>query len=222
MRAIGSSSALPSITEASPGRTILLARHGRTDWTGTGRYQGRTDTPLNAEGLADAEALAADLAGAGVSLVLTSKLRRAVATAELVALSLGLAAPIRDERLAEIAFGAWEGRTQAEIRAEAPEVLRCWKRSPGTMRFPGGETLDEAASRLCAVIAGIDALPERGPILLVTHAGMIRLAILKAYGLPAQRFRDADVRPGSVHRFLLAGGRLLPAEVVASMVLEPP
>lgn len=211
MPATGSSSALPSTTDAAPGRTLLLARHGRTDWTGSGRYQGRTDTPLSAEGLADAEALAATLADAGVTLVMTSTLRRAASTAQRVALRLGLPAPIPDARLVEIGFGAWEGRTQAEIRAETPAALRRWKRSPGTMRFPGGETLEEAASRLRALLADLAALPGSGPILLVTHAGMIRLAILEARMLPAQRFRDIDVPPGSAHPLVLAGAGLRPA-----------
>lgn len=208
MPAIGSSLALRSITDKRPmaGRTLIFARHGRTAWNRSGRYQGRTNQPLCDTGRADAETLALSLRTARISEIITSPLERALATARHVAAALDIAAIRVEPRLAEIAFGTWEGRTQAEIRAETPNDLRHWKRSPATMRFPGGETLAEVRARLHAFLADLadDATSSNdGTTLLLTHAGLIRLACLDAAGLDLHHFRTIVVEPGSFRRFIL-------------------
>lgn len=189
------------------GRPLIFARHGRTAWNLTGRYQGRSDPPLSAGGRADAGALADRLQGTPVAAIITSPLQRTVATARIVAGRLGIAsAPTDDPRLVEIAFGDWEGRTQAEIRADAPDQLRRWKRNPGEMRFPGGETLAQARMRLHEFLSDLAVAAPclgDGAVLLVTHAGLIRLACLDAAGLDFHHFRNIAVEPGSLRRFIL-------------------
>ena len=181
---------------------LLLARHGRTEWNRSGRYQGRSDVPLSPEGRADAVALAARISAEPVGAIVSSPLRRAVQTAEIVAERFG-AVPFHVEpRLVEIAYGSWEGLTQAEINARLPEDLRCWKRYPDAMRFPGGETLEEARHRLLDALA---VLPSGTTCLVVTHSGLIRLALLEARGLRLPAFRSIPVQPGSVCRLRLRG-----------------
>lgn len=75
--------------------TIYLVRHGETDWNRTLRFQGREDIPLNAAGLAQAEACGRALAGRGITAVYASPLRRAAVTGEVIAQALGLAPPVR-------------------------------------------------------------------------------------------------------------------------------
>ncbi|MFT2093318.1 histidine phosphatase family protein [Acidiphilium multivorum] len=208
MPAAGWSWALRCITDPrAGGRALLLARHGRTAWTGEGRYQGRSDLPLSPEGWADAAGLAAALSDEPLVSIYTSPLLRARQTAGCIAARRRGVAVIVDDRLAEIAFGDWEGRTQAEIRAATPEALRRWKRDPGGMRFPGGETLAEARARLHGFFAD---LPEQGgAVLAVTHAGMIRLACLDAEGRGDDGFRGIRIAPGAVRRFSLGGAAVV-------------
>ena len=195
--------ALRSITDTPGGGPILFARHGRTAWTGEGRYQGRSDPPLSVDGWADAAALAAALRDECLAAIYTSPLMRARQTADCISERRGNVAVHVDDRLAEIAFGDWEGRTQAEIRAAAPEALRRWKRDPAGMRFPGGETLAEARARLHGFLA--DLPPEAEAILVVTHAGMIRLACLDAEGRGDDGFRGIKIAPCGLRRLYLGG-----------------
>ncbi|WP_298284985.1 histidine phosphatase family protein [Acidocella sp.] len=202
MRAAKSSWALRSITEPPAGRLLLFARHGRTDWMQEGRYQGRSNPPLSAPGHEEARRLAESLRGQSLAAIYTSPLLRAYETACHVARVHPHVPFHADERLTEIGFGEWEGRTQAEIRATTPEALRRWKRDPGGMRFPGGETLGEARARLHEFLS---ALPEHGgPALVVTHAGIIRLAHLEADGRDIGCFRTIAVNPAGVTRLALA------------------
>jgi broad specificity phosphatase PhoE len=100
-----------------PARSFLFLRHGQTDWNAQGRIQGRTDTDLNETGLAQARAAAQRLMGRGIQRIVSSPLKRALRTAEIVATALAL--PIElDEHLMERAFGGFEGRLFAEVRRE--------------------------------------------------------------------------------------------------------
>ena len=94
--------------------TILIARHGETDWNREGRYQGHADPPLNATGRAQAGQLAETLTGARLEAVYSSDLRRAAETGTIVGERLGL--PVNKEPgLREIDVGTWQGLTQAQI-----------------------------------------------------------------------------------------------------------
>src|SRR4051812_542838 len=91
---------------------LWLARHGETEWSRARKHTGRTDLPLTADGERQARAeLAPKLAGVAFDLVLSSPLQRALATARLAG-----QAPEVDERLREMDYGSYEGRTTAEIR----------------------------------------------------------------------------------------------------------
>jgi probable phosphoglycerate mutase len=184
------------------GPILMFARHGRTAWNAAGRYQGRSDPPISGDGVADAEDLARALRDRKPASIVASPARRAMMTAEIVAARLGVPCVQVDGRLVEIAYGAWEGLTQVEVKARWPDQLRLWKRSPGTMRFPGGESLEEARERLLAFVAGSPVLKSaRGPVLAVGHGGLIRLAMLEATGSPLADYRGVLVGHGSVHRF---------------------
>lgn len=179
---------------------IFLARHGQTDWSRDGRYQGRSDPNLCPEGITESLHLAEILRDAGIRTIIASPLQRARQTAAIVAAALGLASPAVDPDLVEIAYGAWEGLTQAEVKRRWPALLRSWKRAPETVRFPGGETLDEARSRVRGCLAACKVYAAATPLLLVTHAAWIRLALIETRGLPLAEFRRIGVNTGSIHR----------------------
>ena len=219
MPANASPSALRSITDlapAAPEVRLLLARHGQTLWNAAGRYQGQSDPPLSPEGKAEAAALVETLRGERIGAVLASPLRRAAATAAILARALGLPPPLTDPRLIELGYGAWEGLTQAEVKARWPALLRCWKRAPETVRFPDGEDLATVRARLDALLAArpwaAAGAADGGAVLLVTHAGPIRLLRLAAEARPLAEFRRIATPPGSLHALRLHAGRLSLAE----------
>ena len=219
MPANASPSALRSITDlapAAPEVRLLLARHGQTLWNAAGRYQGQSDPPLSPEGEAEAAALAGTLRGERVGCVLASPLRRAAATAAILARALGLPPPVTEPRLIELGYGAWEGLTQAEVKARWPALLRCWKQRPESVSFPDGEDLATVRARLDALLAGrpweAAGAADAGAVLLVTHAGPIRLLRLAAEARPLAEFRRIATPPGSLHALRLHAGRLSLAE----------
>ena len=148
--------------------TILLARHGETDWNREGRYQGHADEPLNDTGRAQAAELAGSLQGQCLAAVYTSDLRRAAETAEIVAVALGI--PLAaDARLREIDVGSWQGRTHPEIDG-AP-----WD----------GETYDEHRARAVAAVLAVAAEYPTERVLVVTHGGTLRRIQEAVLGEPA-------------------------------------
>jgi broad specificity phosphatase PhoE len=189
----------------TPGHMITLARHGQTAWNREGRYQGRSDPPLCQEGIDEAVLLAGQLRGAGIGSIFTSPLCRAQQTAQIIATELSLGPLNTDPRLTEIAFGAWEGLTQFEVRLRWPELLQSWKHAPETVRFPGGENLQEARLRLRAFLADQTSQqePHAASTLVITHTGLIRIAILEARLASSSLFRKIRIAPASRHRFVL-------------------
>ncbi len=182
---------------------LLFVRHAPTAWNLDGRYQGRTDTPVGEAGAGEARRIAEALRGSDVDLVVTSPLRRAIDTAEVIAAALGGVRSVVDDRLVEIAFGDWEGLTQDEIRARWPAVLRAWKRAPQSTRFPGGESLRDAEERVRDFLR---TPPWRGEelvrgVVAVSHAGPIRLARLLAERRPLAQFREVPVATGTAQEF---------------------
>ncbi len=101
--------------------TILLVRHGETDWNRERRVQGHSDRPLNSTGMAQAEALVEELADEPIDAVYSSDLARAFDTAQGVASARALHVQPLPE-LREKNFGTWEGLTDTEIRARFPQA----------------------------------------------------------------------------------------------------
>lgn len=147
----------------------FLVRHGQTDWSVTRQYTGRTDLPLNDEGRRQAERLGARLARERFALVLVSPLKRALETARLAGFAIGekdSVAEIEPE-LVEWDYGAYDGRTAADIRRERPG----W--TPWEGGFPGGETLDDLSTRAESVLARIRAVD--GDVALFAHGHILRV-----------------------------------------------
>jgi broad specificity phosphatase PhoE len=155
-------------------RELWLIRHGETEWSRSGQHTGRTDIPLTAQGERQAALLGRRLAGRKFALVLTSPLGRARETCRLA----GYGGVARDEPdVVEWDYGAYEGRTTAEIREEVPGWI-IWK---GGVR--GGESADEVGARCDRVIArGADV---DGDVALFAHGHVLRILAARWLGLPA-------------------------------------
>jgi broad specificity phosphatase PhoE len=160
--------------------TILLARHGETDWNRTGRFQGHADQPLNEHGREQARDLAEALSGEPIAAVYASDLRRAAETAAIVADRLGVPLTLRRE-LREVDVGEFSGLTRDEIDARWPEAQRRHEeRGYGWLE---GESLDEMSSR---VRIGLLKIAREHPdelVLAVGHGGTVRATLALVDGL---------------------------------------
>jgi broad specificity phosphatase PhoE len=158
------------VSQALP-RTYLV-RHGETAWTLTAQHTGRTDIPLNEQGERQARELATRLAGLHFDRVLSSPLQRARRTAEL---AMPHACVEADEDLMEWDYGAYEGRSTADIEVERPG----WRLFRDGC--PGGETLDGVGARAHRVIGRIRS--GGGNALLFAHREILRVLAVRWIGL---------------------------------------
>ena len=157
---------------------VCLARHGETAWTLSHRHTGVSDLPLTANGEAEAMHLGERLAGRSFSAVFTSPLKRAVRTCELAGFG---ALAVVDPDLTEWNYGAYEGRTTAEILAGRP----------GWNLFrdgcPDGESPQEVAARANRVIRRVRAIG--GDVLLFSSGHFLRMFAARWLGLEPEGAR---------------------------------
>lgn len=148
--------------------TILLVRHGETDWNLENRVQGHSDRPLNDTGREQAHALADQLVDEPIDAVYASDLIRARDTARAVADRYGL--PVLPlPGLREKNFGTWEGLTDVEIRTRFP--------SAADGPWGDAETTEDVAERVLEALRGITERHPGGHVLVVTHGGPLRAVL---------------------------------------------
>ncbi len=159
-----------------PGR-ILVVRHGETGWSREYRHTGRTDVPLTEAGQDSARGLAPMAGEWHPAVTLCSPLVRARDTALLAGLT-----PEIDPDLLEWDYGAFEGRTTAEIRADTGDPdWSVWTTSEGL-----GESLEEVGERVARVLARcLPVLHSGRDIVLVSHAHLLRVLTARWLGLPS-------------------------------------
>jgi broad specificity phosphatase PhoE len=186
--------------------TILLARHGETDWNREYRFQGHADPPLNETGRRQAAELAAALAREQLAAVYSSPLRRALETAEILAAPHGLE-PVTVEALQEVDVGSWQGLTRTELAERAPEQLARWL--DGGQGWEDGETYEQMATRVVPALLESAAAHDGGRILAVTHGGPIRAALAFADGTTyaEQRRRGPTIANVFLAEFAVENGR---------------
>jgi probable phosphoglycerate mutase len=166
---------------------VYLARHGETAWTVSHQHTGVTDLPLTAQGEFEAVRLGERLKGLTFAAVLTSPLQRAVRTCELA--GFGAAAAVERD-LMEWNYGAYEGRTSADIHAERPD----WQLFRDGC--PGGESPDQIGARADRVIRRVSAIA--GDVLVFSSGHFLRVFAARWLGLD----------PGAGRYFLLGTASL--------------
>lgn len=180
--------------------TIDMIRHGEPE--GGRRYRGQLDDPLSEKGWRQMrEAVGGHCPW---QAVITSPLRRCAEFAAELAARHGLALE-QEPRLMEIGFGAWEGRTAAELMAEDPDcLLRFWS-DPLNNTPPGAETLNQFRSR---IVAAWEAILERHAgrhVLVVGHAGQMRMVIRHVLEMPLERMFRLQVENAGISRIRIDG-----------------
>lgn len=152
---------------------LILVRHGETESNKAGTYLGWTDIGLNENGINQVRLLRDKLANAKIQRILTSPLKRAVQTAEII--NESCKAEIRYiEELKEINFGLWDNMTFQEIQNKFPKEHKKWLENSDNYHFPEGESAAELYERVSKVIEQLTAKEKDVTILLVTHQGVIR------------------------------------------------
>lgn len=172
--------------------TIVLVRHGETDWNREHRFQGHADPPLNEVGRAQALELAATLAAESFTRIYSSPLVRAWETAEILAASRGIAVEPHDA-LKEVDVGSWSGMTVSEVESRFPDGHRRWVESRSG--WEDGETFEELGRRVVSGILALAAQDDGAALLAVTHGGPIRT--LQAY-MAGRSFAPARSEVGGV------------------------
>jgi broad specificity phosphatase PhoE len=198
----------PLITQSDHGEAdacrLYLVRHGTTTLNVQNRYRGRRDIPLDAQGYQDAVDAARRLSGMGLAAVYTGPLRRAMATAQIIA----DAAAVPDLRilhgLNNLDYGAWEGMTAEEAAAYDPEAHALYRVAPKEAACPQGERLIDAQRRMIAALQLIGSRHPGESVAAVTHAVMIRLTLVALNGVQGENWRHPIGR-GSVTEFHVDG-----------------
>jgi broad specificity phosphatase PhoE len=199
----------PTPTERLPSRmtTMLLVRHGETDWNRDNRFQGHADPPLNDRGREQARELASRLAGERVDAVYTSPLRRARETAEIIGAALVLPVAAH-EGLREVDVGEWQGLTRDEIAARYPGAFARWLAYGHG--WEEGETYEEMAVRALAAVRDISAVHPGGRLAVVTHGGPVRAVLAHSEGMThaEARRRGGVIANCGVASFAVEDGRV--------------
>jgi broad specificity phosphatase PhoE/ribonuclease HI len=161
----------------------LLVRHASSVLSPEKRFSGRGDVELSPEGLSQAERAAARLgARPGIDLVVSSPLRRARQTAEMIAKASGVEL-LFDDDLVETDFGVWEGLTFAEAMAADAEGMKAWLADPAVAP-PGGESFESVAVRVARARDRFVADYPKQTLVVVSHVTPLKTLLRMALGAP--------------------------------------
>jgi probable phosphoglycerate mutase len=196
---------------AMPITNIVLIRHGETAWNAERRLQGHIDIALNSEGLRQADALGAALAGEHFDAIVASDLQRARQTADAVAVTRGM--PVQqDPGLRERCFGGFEGLLYAEIEQHFPAEFAAWQARDVDAPMPPGprvaETFRQFYDRTIGTMLRLAQAHAGQTIALVAHGGVLECAYRAALGLPLETPRTFPVLNASINRFTVDNGAL--------------
>lgn len=197
-------------------RRLVLVRHGETAGESSIRYHGANDIELSELGIEQMRRVAAALAAEQFDLVLTSRLRRTVDAARIIAPHVRARAV---SGFNEINFGEWEGMTRDEIAARDPVRYAQWRADLHEFAYPAGDSIPAFRARVVAAFHEIvPDLPER--TLIVAHKGVISSIITELLGLTAEERARWPVDLASIHVLERTPGAWRPGQVNGTEHLE--
>ena len=165
--------------------TLLIVRHGETEWNAEGRIQGHTDIGLSEKGAEQARSLGQRLADRQIDVAYSSDLKR---TSETAKLALGGRDITLNEtpRLREYNKGIFEGMTLSEIQAKFPAEYPKYLEKDLSYAPEGGETTRDVSTRMASIFAEIKANHLDETVLVVSHGGVLRAAMVSLLGMPLE------------------------------------
>ncbi len=187
---------------------IVLVRHGDVEGISPERFRGRTDVPLTALGLRQADRAAARIAeGWRPAAIYTSPMARCIDTGAAIAKATALAGEALGG-LNDLDYGAWRWKTHDEVRAQSPELFARWFAAPHLIRIPEGESLQDLAARTAdALRFVVDAHPGR-TVVLVGHDSVNRAILLQMLDQPLSAFWKLAQSPCAISELEIDGGRV--------------
>lgn len=165
-------------------RRIYLVRHGVTEWNKQFRYQGAADIPLSAEGEEQAERVGLRLSQLPVERIVSSPLRRAMATAGKIADLVGVDSVEQWEDLREVNFGDWEGLTVSEIVDKFGEdIFNAWRSAQIDVSATNGEDSRSVYDRAGRAVQKLCGLNDEVTV-VVSHGAIFRALMLHFIDVP--------------------------------------
>lgn len=174
---------------------ILLVRHAIAE--GNGRFHGHTDVPLAPEARQQLRALVRKVSRYSVQVVYSSDLQRAHATAKVLGRTLGTEVVVRPG-LREIHFGCWEGLSWRQIAHGFPRLSRAWLTRFPHQSIPGAERFVAFKRRVAREVDEIVTENPESCVAMVTHAGVGRLIVARALGIPDRQISRIALDPGAL------------------------
>jgi probable phosphoglycerate mutase len=172
--------------QRNSGNTIWLLRHGESTWNASGLVQGQADGPmLTKAGREQVAAVSEVVSRLPIGSIISSDLDRAQETASIVGQKLDMAWTC-DSDLRERDFGYAQGRPLANLRAEWSGVEE-GRVVNADARPPAGESLHDLSARVDRFFCRLTEQPRRGDVLVVTHGGVIRVALAKCDRVPVSK-----------------------------------
>jgi len=168
--------------------TLYFLRHGQTASSRENAFCGSIDPELTQDGLEMAQAFANAYRSTPWAAIFSSPMRRTMATARPLCMSIGMELELRDG-LKEINYGKWEGQSVKTVSYEYHDDYIRWSADPAWYPPTGGELAVAIASRAMQVIEEIKQRYSAGNVLIVSHKATIRIMLCSLLGIDVGRFR---------------------------------
>jgi alpha-ribazole phosphatase/probable phosphoglycerate mutase len=178
--------------------TLDLMRHGEP--VGGRKYRGQLDDPLSEKGWMQMRRAVGE--HCPWQAIVSSPLLRCADFAHELAARHGLLLAM-DDRLVELGFGAWEGRTADELTAEDPDALVRFRRDPVAHAPPGAEPLASFRGRILEAWNALREQHHGKHVLVIAHAGVIRMMVAHVLDIPLQHIFRLQVPSAGLTRLRL-------------------
>jgi 2,3-bisphosphoglycerate-dependent phosphoglycerate mutase len=189
-----------------------MIRHGESTWNEVHRIQGQLDPPLSDRGREQARRVATRLSGRRIAALYVSDLARARQTAEPIEAATGVRAEPMTE-LREIFLGEWEGLHTTELAERFPDAWAKWSAEPSWDVVPGGETANAFDARVTSAVEGLLARHPQSDVVVVTHGGVIQVALHRIVGKPSRGLFPFRISNASISVIEKRDGRMVIAGV---------
>lgn len=181
---------------------VLLVRHGQTEHSKEDAFCGVTEIPLTAEGVQQAQKVAARLQHQSIDALYCSPQDRAQQTAAPIAQALGLEIKLCKD-LREMDFGLWETRSRHELAEQYPQELAKWESGSWMTQVPGGEMQQAVIARVVPCVIDILQMHAGQTVLFVSHKSTLRLFVGHVLEMSLVASRSLRLDPASISELLI-------------------
>jgi broad specificity phosphatase PhoE len=188
--------------------TVILVRHGETEWNRREIFRGRADVELNERGREQAKALGAALDRRSIDVVYSSPLSRAVETAEAITGPHGMSVEIEDAFI-DFHYGTWQGLPHDEVRQRYPDMYHDWVERPHTVRMDGGESLRMVRRRAMQALMRVVDRHQDETVVVVAHRVVNKVMLCAVLELDNSHFWRIRQDTCALNVFEWSDGRFL-------------